>query len=1001
MPKAIPLVAAGAGLLATGGLGAALLPWGSLGGLTTGLAGLGLGFTLPGAASFIGTAAGFVVATAVNAIGSRALAGGAKQDPFSPQATQGRSQMVRSSVDSHKIVYGRSKVSGPIVFVQAANSGPDALGATQTGTNKFLHIVIALAGHEVEEIGDIYFNDKVVPVDGGGWATDSPYSRTVENSTRVQTPIVSASRVYSDILTSGPRPVTFTFTIAGPHAFAAGQDVTIQGMSDASFNGSYVVSSVPSPTTFVVTYSAVNYLPPATATGGSAFRDLTTSDMTSLVRIKKHLGASDQAADADLIAECGLESTFRLRGIAYIYARLEFNQDAFPQGIPNISAAVKGKKVYDPRTTLTAWSDNAALCTRDYLTSDYGFDCGIDEINDSYFTAAANVCDEDVTLSTGGTQDRYTCNGVVDTAAAPLDNLNALVAAMAGAVTYVQGRFRAHAGAYDSPAGAITPSMLAGPVKVRTRPARQDLFNAVQGTYVDPNKNWQVTDFPPITNGTYESEDGGQRISKDILLPFTNHPEAAQRIAKVILEQGRQGIQVELPLNHGALPYAVFDTVTYTDATLGWDAKVFRIKKLSTAGIGPIVLSLQEESSASYDWNSGEATAVDAAPDTNLPDPFTVIPPGALTITEGLYVTRDGAGVKAQANLSWIASPDAFLKAYQPDYKLRSSDVWTKLAQTTDTSATILDIVPGEYDFRVKAINSLGVTSQDAATASAQIAGLSTPPLEPQNLTISTIGGLAILRWDHPLDLDVLHGGKVVIRHSPDETAGWTQSTSIGNALPGFSTVAVLPLKPGVYLAKTVDSSGNESVAAASAVTSQATSLAFANVTSLTEDPAFSGAKTGCVVDGSSNLTLSVGAEFDTIPDLDAVPNLDFFGGVASSGTYLFSGGIDLGSVMNVRITSHVLAQVVNQLDMIDTRTNPIDDWALFDGEEAASADAVLYVRSTPDNPSGSPTWKAWNRLDSGEFHDRAFEFKLELTSQDPAYNILISQLSATIDEVA
>jgi hypothetical protein len=38
-----------------------------------------------------------------------------------------------------------------------------------TGTeNKYLHIVVAMAGHEVEEIGDIYINDEIVTIDGSG-----------------------------------------------------------------------------------------------------------------------------------------------------------------------------------------------------------------------------------------------------------------------------------------------------------------------------------------------------------------------------------------------------------------------------------------------------------------------------------------------------------------------------------------------------------------------------------------------------------------------------------------------------------------------------------------------------------------------------------------------------------------------------------------------------------------------------------------------------------------
>lgn len=184
----------------------------------------------------------------------------------------------------------------------------------------------------------------------------------------------------------------------------------------------------------------------------------------------------------------GWTSAHRLRGIAYLYVRLEYDADIFPLGIPNVAAIVKGKKVYDPRTLTNYWTDNAALCVRDYLASGYGFACDADELNDTYFSAAANVCDESVTLTGGGSQDRYTCNGVVDTATAPLENLNALLTSLAGVVTYVQGRFRLYAGTYDTPVDDISPDRLAGDVEIEVRTPRKELFNAVKGTYLDPSK---------------------------------------------------------------------------------------------------------------------------------------------------------------------------------------------------------------------------------------------------------------------------------------------------------------------------------------------------------------------------------------------------------------------------------------------------------------------------------------------------------------------------------
>jgi hypothetical protein len=874
---AIPIIAAVAGAGAAASIGATALG----GAFTVGLLNAGIGFSAGGAIAFTGALAGFAVSTAVNAIGSRALStksngsigGGTAQE------ASGHSIMSRSSVESHKTIYGQTRVSGPIVMITTTNTGPDSGGVTATGDNLFLHIVIALAGHEVEEIGTIYLNDLAVSLDGNGFVQTDPYLK-----------------------------------------------------------------------------------------GGKSY-----------VRVSKHLGTASQSADSLLLSEySGWTSAHRLQGVAYLYVRMQWNADVFPQGIPNVSAVVKGKKVFDPRSSTTAWSDNAALCVRDYMVSDYGFNCSSDEINDDYFSAAANACDEAVTLSTGGTQDRYTINGVLDTAAGRLDNLNGLVAAMAGAVTYVQGQFRAYSGTYDAPVGDIDLGLLADKIKISPRTPRKEVFNRVQGTYIDPNKNWQATDFPPITNSTYEAQDGNEIIPRDIVLTLTNHPEAAQRIAKVILEQGRQGIQVELVLKHHALSYAVWDTVTFTNAPVGWEDKVFRIKNMRHDGVGPITLSLQEESSASYDWNGGMASTYDAAPDTNLPSPSTVSPPSALSVSEDLYVTRDGGSVKAKAILTWLASQDVFIRNYQAEYKLSTASDWTLLPRTEATTIEILDIAPGIYDFRVKGLNTLDVSSSYATTTSS-VAGLSAPPTEPQNLYWSAIGGLAYLNWDSSPDLDVRLGGNYRFRYSPTTTDGWGSSTSIGNDAAGNTNHAVLPLKPGIYLIKAVDASGNESLDAASVIVTQDTIIALSLIATVTEDPTFSGTKTNCGVSGGI-LSLT-----DT-----SLP-----------GTYLFANDLDLGEVSRFRLTSKIQATVVNPSDLFDDGTGDFDSGdGDFDGTSSADADAVVFARTTQTDPSGSPTWSAWNRLDSGEFVAWGVQFKMELVSFDPIYNIEISELEVKAEEV-
>ena len=120
------------------------------------------------------------------------------------------------------------------------------------------------------------------------------------------------------------------------------------------------------------------------------------------IKIQAYLGTANQTANANLISEASDKwtSDHKLSGIAYVYVRMEYDREDFPNGIPTIRCVVKGKEVYDPRTETTGWSDNSALVLRDYLAdTKYGMGASNDEINDTSFIAAANLCDEIVTIT--------------------------------------------------------------------------------------------------------------------------------------------------------------------------------------------------------------------------------------------------------------------------------------------------------------------------------------------------------------------------------------------------------------------------------------------------------------------------------------------------------------------------------------------------------------------------------------------------------------------------
>lgn len=737
--------------------------------------------------------------------------------------------------------------------------------------------------------------------------------------------------------------------------------------------------------------------------------EVTTGQYSGAVYVVKSLGDETTQPFPVLVAASagGWTNAHQQAGCTKLYVRLTFNVDQFPNGVPNVTAIVKGKKVYDPRTATTAWSDNPALIVADYLMDDtFGLGHALAELDSTALTAAANVCDESVTLASGSTESRYTCDGTIDSSISPKNAIATLLGSMHGTAVYIGGTWRINAGAYLTPTVTWDEDDFAGPVRVQSLLSRRDNFNAVKGIFTDPSSLWQPTDFPPITNSTYEEEDNDERVWQDIELPYTTSASMAQRLAKIHLERARQPITVAGRLKLSAYAVQPPDTVMLTLTRFGWSSKVFEVTEatlaVETDGALAVDVVLRETASAVYTWSSSEEQTIDPAPATNLPNPLEVDAPGAIAVTETLYTTRDNTGVKSKAVVTWQVSPDPYVVTYQPEYKLHTDTDYTVLPITGGASVELADIAPGDYDIRVKAMNVLGVSS-DYTTARTQVYGLLSPPSAISGLTIQTAGGLAILQWTQPTDQDVLIGGRVDIRHSDSESGGplWAEATPIGQPLPGAQTIAVVPLKSGTYFVRPYDSSGMAATSATSVSTNGATALDYANVDSMTEDAAFSGSKTDTVV-SASKLKLDAIGNVDAQADFDLIVFMDSIGGIKTSGSYAFAATMDLTTVQRVRVTSRLTGEVVSVADQVDMRGVDVDDWPDFDGDvDGDEAAAWVEYRRTPDDPAGTPTWSSWERLEQSEAYARAFQFRAQLRSYDPDFNIELSALGVDADAVA
>ena len=695
-------------------------------------------------------------------------------------------------------------------------------------------------------------------------------------------------------------------------------------------------------------------------------------------------------------------------GRAKIYTEFTYDQDTFSGSTPNVTAVVQGRKVYDPRDTTTAYSNNPALCVRDYLTnSTFGLGEPSARINDTNFNAQANICDESVDLSAGGSESRYTCNGTFTTDQTPKEILKALLSSCSGRLTYQGGQWNLYVGAYATPSITLTEDDLDGGMQVTTQVSRRELFNRARGVYVDPNNMYQPTDFPVVTNSTYLTADQSEEIWRDFDFQFTTSVATAQRLAKIELEKVRQQITVTMPCSLKAMRLQAGDSCYVTNSRMGWTDKAFLVEEWAFATRGDaeaprlgVDLVLRETASTVYDWSSGEETTVDAAPDTDLPDPFTVATPTSLTQTEALYITTNGSGVKVRATLAWTASADSFVQKYEVQYKLSADSTWINGGEALSGLVTVRlnDIATGTYDFRVRAVNMMGVRSAYATISSQAISGLTANPADVTNLSVIALNNQAHISWGLATDLDVRHGGKIRFRHSSVTSgANWENSTDIGAAVAGHNTETVLPLLSGTYMARAVDSTGNESLGTSSfAITTIPNITPMNLVHTVTCHPTFTGTLVGLdVVDGVLKFESAVNIDSrDT--NIDTWTFFDSFSGLDVAGVYEFD-GFDLGGVLTSRVTHALTFTTFEVGDYLDSRSGNVDDYTDWDNPPA-DLNVDLYVATTNDQVSGSPTWGEWAKFKTGDFTCRGYKFKLTAASTDADHQFNVTALSIAID---
>ena len=634
--------------------------------------------------------------------GSRAPA--AYQPPLSANTgdrdksgRQGTARMHRDPVASWKLVYGRARVSGPIVFFHVRD--------------EFLHMVIPVAAHEIDAFEQVYFNDVAVEIAPGGAVLTSPWLRTPEN-TEWQADVADGN---GDGAADGRPGDTFFLANGERFAFESRLRCTIGGQTRvfAYMRNLDLTVQAEAGLTFTLvdrdtwhweydtqTGDILALEVPSILDGAGNVRTSSWLDVTYVETawIYFHHGQGNQSADPLLVANSDGQWTeaHRLRGHAYLYAIFRWDPAVYGSGLPNISAVIRGKRdILDPRTGLLAWTDNAALCLRDYMTcseAQGGFGCSVAEIEPDSWTAAAALCDEDVpTLD--GSERRYTLNGVVDTARKPMEVIQSMLQAMGASMPYIGGQWVLRPAEPSAPVLDLDESHLRGAMRVRPKRSRAERYNRAKGVFVSPAHGWQPTEYPLVSGGL-----SGPEMVLDLPQDFVASSAACQRLARIELARVARQIEVDYPVGAVGLQVAPCDVVTLTNTRLGWDRKHFRLEAWEAAEDGGFNLTLVEDGPEIHAWSASDQRRLKPAPPLGLPDVSSVQAVPSCT------AQAQAGGMR----VAWERSSDPYLQGYDVQWAPLGSSQWNGRSVGGEVVRQDVSVGPGSYQVRVQARNAFG-----------------------------------------------------------------------------------------------------------------------------------------------------------------------------------------------------------------------------------------------------------------------------------------------------
>lgn len=315
------------------------------------------------------------------------------------------------------------------------------------------------------------------------------------------------------------------------------------------------------------------------------------------------------------------------QGCSYVVVYCRFSTDGIWAGIPQFKFVCQGIPLYDPRKDSSVggsgshrwankntheFSENVSVITYNVIrgiTRDgvrlYGGNAREEQLPLDIWTAAMNVCDENISLAGGGTIKRFKAGAEISVDIAPMDTLRELDNSCNGYTFEFGGIWKTFVGGPGASVVSITDdNILVSSEQIDDlfKPL-QETYNVAQASYPEPNACWEQKDAPTRYFDDYIEEDG-EELSMNMEFPYVWERNQVQRLVRAAIKDSRNQRVHTLVLPPPYATLEAFDVFTWTSARNGYIDKKFIILQKEDMPNASQSLVVREINPNDYDWDT-------------------------------------------------------------------------------------------------------------------------------------------------------------------------------------------------------------------------------------------------------------------------------------------------------------------------------------------------------------------------------------------------------------